>query len=176
MNVMVAAGMQGMGGTCDRPRRGLRLLAHIVSGGQQPSKCAGVTCPSDDCNDAGRCGPSTGICTAAVAKTDGMPCFGDGEDDTNGVCKAGKCTHYPKRAAGKSNVLFIAIDDLNDWVGCFGHPQVPSLTVCHPFWLCELAVTRHVHALEICPCIVQLLTCAAGPCCVLVAHQTNPRI
>ena len=28
-------------------------------------------------------------------------------------------------AAAKPNVLFIAIDDLNDWVGCLkGHPQV----------------------------------------------------
>src|SRR5258706_12258168 len=31
----------------------------------------------------------------------------------------------PAAAADRPNVLFIAIDDLNDWVGCLkGHPQV----------------------------------------------------
>ena len=37
-------------------------------------------------------------------------------------------------AAEKPNVLFIAIDDLNDWVGCFGgNPQVktPNLDRFH---------------------------------------------
>jgi choline-sulfatase len=30
-------------------------------------------------------------------------------------------------AAERPNVLFVAIDDLNDWVGCFGgHPQVQT--------------------------------------------------
>ena len=30
----------------------------------------------------------------------------------------------PQKAEAKPNILFIAIDDLNDWVGCFGgHPQ-----------------------------------------------------
>jgi len=30
----------------------------------------------------------------------------------------------PCQAAAKPNMLFIAIDDLNDWVGCLdGHPQ-----------------------------------------------------
>ena len=32
-----------------------------------------------------------------------------------------------KPAAERSNVLFIAIDDLNDWIGCFGgNPQVQT--------------------------------------------------
>jgi len=32
--------------------------------------------------------------------------------------------HHAIAAADKPNVLFIAIDDLNDWVGCLGgHPQ-----------------------------------------------------
>ncbi|MGC8793546.1 MAG: sulfatase-like hydrolase/transferase [Bryobacteraceae bacterium] len=31
------------------------------------------------------------------------------------------------RPAGRRNVLFIAIDDLNDWVGCLsGHPDVKT--------------------------------------------------
>src|SRR6476620_12075149 len=34
---------------------------------------------------------------------------------------------FPITAADKPNVLFIAIDDLNDWVGCLrGHPQVKT--------------------------------------------------
>ncbi len=33
----------------------------------------------------------------------------------------------PVLAAGRPNVLFIALDDMNDWVGCLGgHPQVKS--------------------------------------------------
>src|SRR3954468_7789299 len=33
----------------------------------------------------------------------------------------------PARAENRPNVLFIAIDDLNDWVGCLGgHPQVKT--------------------------------------------------
>src|ERR1051325_1743749 len=33
-------------------------------------------------------------------------------------------------ASAKPNVLFIAIDDLNDWVGCLGgHPQVKTPTI-----------------------------------------------
>src|SRR3974390_757042 len=33
----------------------------------------------------------------------------------------------PARAASKPNVLFIAIDDLNDWTGCLGgHPQAQT--------------------------------------------------
>jgi len=32
-----------------------------------------------------------------------------------------------EESKGKPNVLFIAIDDLNDWVGCLaGHPQVKT--------------------------------------------------
>ena len=30
-------------------------------------------------------------------------------------------------ASSKPNVLFLAIDDLNDWIGCLGgHPQVKT--------------------------------------------------
>src|SRR5215210_6113753 len=33
----------------------------------------------------------------------------------------------PARAGDSPNVLFIAIDDLNDWVGCLGgHPQAKT--------------------------------------------------
>ena len=31
------------------------------------------------------------------------------------------------KASSKPNVLFLAIDDLNDWIGCLGgHPQVKT--------------------------------------------------
>ena len=37
------------------------------------------------------------------------------------------CLTYKGRSESKPNVLFIAIDDLNDWVGCLeGHPQVKT--------------------------------------------------
>ena len=33
-------------------------------------------------------------------------------------------TATPSSAAGRPNVLLVAVDDLNDWVGCMGgHPQ-----------------------------------------------------
>ena len=36
----------------------------------------------------------------------------------------------PSAAADKPNVLFIAIDDLNDWVGCLdGHPQALTANI-----------------------------------------------
>src|SRR5262245_36703259 len=36
-------------------------------------------------------------------------------------------TFRPAAAATPPNVLFIAVDDLNDWVGCLGgHPQVKT--------------------------------------------------
>ena len=38
------------------------------------------------------------------------------------ICLALGAAHYP--AFGKPNVLFIAIDDMNDWIGPLGgHPQ-----------------------------------------------------
>lgn len=38
------------------------------------------------------------------------------------------CLH--KKAIPKPNVLFIAVDDLNDWVGCYGgHPQVKTSNI-----------------------------------------------
>ena len=37
------------------------------------------------------------------------------------------CTHLEAADPPRPNVLFIAIDDLNDWVGCLGgHPQVKT--------------------------------------------------
>ncbi|SVC19719.1 uncharacterized protein METZ01_LOCUS272573, partial [marine metagenome] len=37
------------------------------------------------------------------------------------------CLTHIGRSESKPNVLFIAIDDLNDWVGCLeGHPQVKT--------------------------------------------------
>ena len=36
----------------------------------------------------------------------------------------GSCAFTAERQPGKPNVLFIAVDDLNDWIGCMGgHPQ-----------------------------------------------------
>ena len=43
------------------------------------------------------------------------------------TCVAAVSVTYPTRAADKPNVLFIAVDDLNDWVGCLGgHPQAKT--------------------------------------------------
>src|SRR4051812_36079665 len=37
------------------------------------------------------------------------------------------CAHGQDKAPRRPNVLFIAIDDLNDWIGCLsGHPQVQT--------------------------------------------------
>ena len=37
------------------------------------------------------------------------------------------CLTHLGRSESKANVLFIAIDDLNDWVGCLeGHPQIKT--------------------------------------------------
>ena len=42
------------------------------------------------------------------------------------ICLAALAT-TPARAADKPNILFIAVDDLNDWVGCLdGHPQAKT--------------------------------------------------
>ncbi len=41
--------------------------------------------------------------------------------------QTGEWRRQPSGAHGKPNYLFIAIDDLNDWVGCLGgHPQVKT--------------------------------------------------
>ena len=40
---------------------------------------------------------------------------------------AAECTLFVSLANARPNVLFIAIDDLNDWIGCLdGHPQVKT--------------------------------------------------
>ncbi|MFZ5830970.1 MAG: sulfatase [Planctomycetota bacterium] len=44
-----------------------------------------------------------------------------------GMLSAALPAHGDDAAANRPNVLFIAIDDLNDWVGCLaGHPQVKT--------------------------------------------------
>ncbi|HUG92007.1 MAG TPA: sulfatase [Planctomycetaceae bacterium] len=43
------------------------------------------------------------------------------------VCCTRSSTAADEQAPSKPNVLFIAIDDLNDWIGCLGgHPQVET--------------------------------------------------
>ena len=55
-------------------------------------------------------------------------------------------------AGGKPNVLFIAVDDLNDWVGCLGgHPQ---------------AKTPHIDALAERGTLFEQAHCAAPHCVV----------
>ena len=40
---------------------------------------------------------------------------------------AGTLVSAPLAAADRPNVLFIAVDDLNDWIGCMGgHPQAKT--------------------------------------------------
>lgn len=42
-------------------------------------------------------------------------------------CKDSKLNREPEKLGERPNVLFIAVDDLNDWVGCLqGHPQVKT--------------------------------------------------
>eukprot|EP00756_Hemistasia_phaeocysticola_P012354 Hpha_TRINITY_DN15188_c1_g7::TRINITY_DN15188_c1_g7_i1::g.128523::m.128523 len=56
-------------------------------------RCANVTCtnPSPQCRTVGQCDPRTGICSPAVAKTDGRQC-NDGRDNTvNDTCVNGWC-------------------------------------------------------------------------------------
>src|SRR5215218_10757714 len=44
-----------------------------------------------------------------------------------GVLLAAVLAPGAARAAEKPNILFIAVDDLNDWVGCLGgHPQAQT--------------------------------------------------
>ena len=49
----------------------------------------------------------------------------------------------PVRAEDRPNILFIAVDDLNDWVGHLGgHPQSKTGSVCSPvFYHPTLAFT-----------------------------------
>ena len=44
-----------------------------------------------------------------------------------GALLAGCCIQVNAQEANKPNVLLIAIDDLNDWIGCMGgHPQAQT--------------------------------------------------
>src|SRR3989442_39541 len=49
---------------------------------------------SDQCQDAGACDPSTGLCSSP-AKPDGTSCSDDGNPCTADMCSGGACTHTP---------------------------------------------------------------------------------
>ena len=43
------------------------------------------------------------------------------------VSFSASCVQVPEQIKSKPNILFIAIDDQNDWIGCLeGHPQVKT--------------------------------------------------
>ena len=57
-----------------------------------PDLCAGVTCEDDDCNVAGTCNPSTGMCSEPTPKADGTTCD-DGDASTGAdKCAMGTCS------------------------------------------------------------------------------------
>ena len=56
---------------------------------------------------------------------------------------------YADATIDKPNVLFIAVDDLNDWVGCLGgHPQAKTPNIDRLAKKGVLLLRRHTPSLE----------------------------
>jgi hypothetical protein len=64
---------------------------------------------------------------------------------TAGAMLLPSCTQFAPRK--KPNVLFIAVDDLNDWIGCMeGHPNTKTSNIDKSADRRTLFTNAHCHA------------------------------